>query len=290
MTSLKYRNFVIIACVLFLASTTSDFAWGNLRVVAVQGDDSPDGNGRILQTIPGGLVLDIPVVNDVGEATFLASLFETSGVGQDNSALFRGDGRGNLTLIAREGQSAPNGDGQLGELLNPAPFVTRSLAVNNNGEVLFLANIAGSSTSDPQDVGVFVGDGTQALETLARVGQTAPGAGLFRSFGNPIDFHDNGVTALAAGLQGLSPGVYRLGGPLPDAEIARQGQPVPNTTETYSSNPIPLGVNQQEWLHSKRSSHPTADPTAKRFFSLMASIRSKNLCGDKTQRPPATTY
>ena len=100
---------------------------GRIDVVAVSGQQAPDGNG-VLSGFPDHR--GVPALNNQGQVAFHAALSGTSGGNLDNSGMFRG-GSGVTTQIAREGQTAPDGNGRY--------FGFDSPALNDAGQVAFFA-------------------------------------------------------------------------------------------------------------------------------------------------------
>lgn len=133
------------------------------------------------------------------------------------------------------GQESPDADGR---------FKNSGLhhgGLNDQGQVVFAAELAGSSQGFNNDTGIFVGDGTR-LWIVAREGAAAPeDLGTFTAFttagGLPIS--NAGEVAFAARTQsgtGSSTSVYRGGILGTPALVARVGQPLPGGDGSYGGN------------------------------------------------------
>ncbi|MBT8446577.1 MAG: hypothetical protein KJO38_05495, partial [Gammaproteobacteria bacterium] len=127
--------------------------------IAREGQAAPDGNGAFGGFTGVGL-------NTGGQVAFGSFLMTgTSGGTGDNEGVFRGSG-GNLTQIARKGQSAPDGNGAFGTSIR--------IALNAAGQVAFDSFfMTGTSGGFSDNEGVFRGSGGLATR-IARKGQAAP--------------------------------------------------------------------------------------------------------------------
>src|SRR5207253_3187139 len=110
------------------------FAAGTIGFVVTNGTPSPDGIGNLF---PRFISATGPSLNNAGEAASRALFFGT-GVGSTNdTGIFRGSA-GNLTLIVREGQRAPDGTDRFDDFLSPVVP-----ALNDAGQVAFGATLYG---------------------------------------------------------------------------------------------------------------------------------------------------
>lgn len=176
---------------------------GNLTQIVRQGQSPPDEDGTFFS-------FREPAINDAGQTAFTSILSGTTRA----SGVFRGSG-GELTQIARTGQSAPDGQGTY------SSFFTHNL--NNAGQVAFLATLTGV-----QNRGVFVGSGG-LLNQVARTGQNAPnGDGTFRSFLS-LSLNDASQTTFVGTLNGTTHDTGLFLGEADGAihTIAREGQTAP---------------------------------------------------------------
>jgi hypothetical protein len=125
--------------------------------------------------------------------------------------------------IARKGQADPGGNGIISNLDLPP-------AINNAGQVAFLAFLGGTSGGTADDRAIFRGNGG-TLTQIVREGQTAPGGiGAFSAV-SPPDLNDAGQTSFLASLSTGGNGIYRGDGGAP-VQIAREGQAVPGGNGT----------------------------------------------------------
>jgi len=122
-------------------------------------------------------------------------------------------GGGVLSLLAREGDPAPDGNGALGDLAGP-------VFLNENGAVAFFAAVEG--TASAIDGGIFVARPGAPLERIVRQGQALEGSTVnFISFlGNFVfdtddlslagmtAFNDAGQVAFVASLADTRSGVF----------------------------------------------------------------------------------
>lgn len=176
-------------------------------VIVFRGDPVPNGNGTFT-------FLGDAVINDAGQVAFRASLAGTSGGGNDNRGIFRGDGT-TLTQIARLGQPAPDGNGVLAF---DFPFVS----INQAGQVAFWSDVANTSGGDADDEGIFLGDGG-LLKQIFRTGSNVPGStSIFYPWDNfgttsrfPPALNDSGQVSFWSPIDGNSSpfnsdqGIYR---------------------------------------------------------------------------------
>ena len=217
---------------------------GTITEMAREGDPAP-GGGNL-----GGLGL--PALNDHGRITFHTNLSNSL------DALVRTDGT-TSTLIARQGQPAPDGNGQL-------LFDTYFSPVQNNaGQVAFSTDLSGTAGGTGDDRGIFRGDG-ESLVQLAREGQAAPdGNGAFRSFTTSA-INDAGevvFTALLtdpAGGDSINYGLFLSSGD-DLVQIARDGQLVPNGNGRFGSIDS-VAVNDAGQIAFRASVTQTQDGTS----------------------------
>lgn len=156
---------------------------GAVRTQIVRQDDpTPSGDGDFQG-------FGDPALNDAGELAFVASLTNTSDDSSNDGGVFRSDGASHAE-IAREGDPAPGGDGELRFFSAPA--------INESGQTAFQASLRGASGPDLNEA-LFLGSGGPLTE-IARLGQTAPeGAGEIVDLGDPA-LNDAGQVAFEAGL------------------------------------------------------------------------------------------
>src|SRR5439155_6797462 len=113
---------------------------------------------------------------------------------------------GNLALIVREGQLAPDGTNRFDSFVTPFSDVP---ALNNAGQVVFLNTLTGPGVGTTNDTGLFRADGT-TLTQIVREGQLAPdGNGRFNDFrfSSFPAFNNSGQVAFNGLLTGTAHGL-----------------------------------------------------------------------------------
>lgn len=164
---------------------------GSLTQIARKGQSAPDGNGSFLD-------FGTPAINESGKTAFRASLGGTNGGSDDDFGIYSGDGN-SITQVAREGQSAPGGNGAFASFAFPE--------INRSGETAFLASLSGTSGGNNDNLALFV-SGANGLTQLIRKGQSAPdNNGTISGFSTrPNYINDNGQIAVTAAYSGTSGG------------------------------------------------------------------------------------
>ena len=158
----------------------------NLVEIARANQSAPDGNGRF-----ANFNNSIPTLNNAGQVAFRCFMSNTIAGTADDTGIALGDGV-SLTLIAREGQPAPDGNGSFSSFPNPP-------ALNNAGQLVFVAILSDTTSGSTDDRGIFHWDGATVIQ-VARAGLPVPGGnGDFVGFTNPA-FNDQGQLAFLAAL------------------------------------------------------------------------------------------
>ena len=158
-------------------------------------------------------------INEAGEVAFAAALTGTSGGTTDNAAIYKGNGASTVQLV-RKGQFAPDGNGRYFEL------GLRQLVLNDRGEVLFHAALTGTTGGATE--GLFLAGGGQ-IRQIARLSHSAPGGGVFQSFGRVMGLNNTGQIAFMATVDDgttLSDGVFFHDG-ASLVEVVREGSVLP---------------------------------------------------------------
>lgn len=135
---------------------------------------------------------DLPSISPGGSVAFGAALAG----GSATAGLFLDSGSG-PALLVRDGDAAPDtGGGTFVDFLYPA--------VNADGEVAFLSNVAGGSAT----AGLFVA--TPAVSSVVVEGQVVPGAGPVATVANVPVIASDGTVALSLGFASgpVDGGVY----------------------------------------------------------------------------------
>jgi len=205
----------VIAYGAFVAGSTATqgiFRSDGTQTVAIARNDmgAPTGGSFTL--------LGNPVMNDRGQVAFFSVM--TGGPG--DFGIFRGEG-GALTPVFIANQIAPGG----------ATFVDfGEPVINKNGQVAVSALLTNSASQ----LGLFVGDGTNAV-AIALQRQAAPKGGNYTGqFFAPTRLNDSGEVAFDAGLTGgtSSSGIFRGNGDH-TTTVALSGTNAAGTTGTFAS-------------------------------------------------------
>lgn len=174
----------------------TDGSSDGLVLLARKGQAAPDGNGTIVEF---GFGPDDVVLNQAGQAAFVVTLDNTVMGEGDNTGIYLADAA-DIPLMAavREGQAAPDGDGTFDDFRNS------SFTVNDSGQVVFRADINGSS----RNRGVFLYDKEVGYITIARKGDSFLGSTLSEVFFTPDGANQQGQVAyyfdLADGRSGIA--------------------------------------------------------------------------------------
>jgi hypothetical protein len=223
MRSIKWA--IVALCVLLFAAPAAP---GETVIIAVSGQGAPDANGTLD-------LFDDVLLNDSGQAAFLATLAGTSDEPDDDTGIFRGSG-GDITQIVREGQSVPDANGTYS--IFDIPNIFDMPALNDSGQAAFFAGLADTSGEITDDTGIFRGSGG-VITRIAREGQTVPdGNGKYSFFKMPA-LNDSGQVAFDVGLDFTSgggadnSGIFRGSGGF-TTQIVREGQAAPDGNGTFS--------------------------------------------------------
>ena len=202
----------------FVTRTLYSNASGTLTQVARAGDQAPGANNDVLFDNFG--FSSSPVLNNSGQLAFFGSL-TGNGVDSSNNSGIYTENSGALAQIAREGEPAPGGSGDVfTNFENPV--------INDVGQTAFSAGLSGNN------FGIY-SEGSGVLAEVARTGDSAPGAGngvVFSEFSIPV-FNDLGQTAFLAELSGTGVDSSNRDGIYSEAfgtltQIARTGDQVPD--------------------------------------------------------------
>lgn len=198
---------------------------GKQTVTIARDDNSPPTGGSFT-------FFSDPVMNDRGQVAFFAGMIG----GSADFGIFRGEGA-DLAPVFLTNQIAPGG-ATFADFGNPV--------INSHGQVATLASLTNSASH----IGLFVGDGTDAV-AIALEGQAAPKGGNYGggvgkvSFQGPTRFNDRGDVAFDATLTGgtSASGVFRGNGDR-TTTVALAGTIAPGTTGTFKSfDDFKLGID-----------------------------------------------
>jgi len=164
----------------------------SIAQIARTGQAAPDGNGTFA-------ALDEPLLNKSGQVLFRSVLENTNGGTNDDTGCFLYSG-GTITQLAREGQTAPDGNGLFQDFYE--------LAMNTWGQVAFYGTLVGTNGGTDDDRGIFLA-GESELIQIAREGMPLEGSTItslaFRGNNIPAGdagsgLNDHGHVAYYAGL------------------------------------------------------------------------------------------
>ena len=195
-------------------------------LLLAHGQAAPSGGGNISLAN----INQISLLNQSGHAAFVGKLPNSS----LDSAIYRTSMAGTLVQIVRDGQSPPEGNGTFGEIPNA---LTQHPVINESGQVVFRADLTGTTGGSADNSGVYRGSGT-TLTKIARTNDSIPGAETLVQFGSDTapDMNDLGEVVVPFSLD-IGSGQEAIfkgsGGPL--TQIALQGETIPDRTETFAS-------------------------------------------------------
>ena len=183
-----------------------DWAFGG-DLVAYTGQPAADSNG----TFWG---FNAPALNNHEAVAFRVLLAGTAGGGNDDTAIYKGD---SLLMVvppledqlAREGQPPPDGNGVFNDF-------NAIVAINNAGQVLFIATLRATSGGASDDRGLYLWDPVEGLTKLLREGDVIDGRTVVafatltqRDFGGYRVLNDLGEAVARVDLAGVGgDGIY----------------------------------------------------------------------------------
>lgn len=145
------------------------------RTVAVSGHLAPGLGGAMFAsaTFP---IVGAPSINTHGQTAFAAQ------INVNPDGCLWSEGLGTLTLIAREGEAAPETGGALFK-----DFYLRAAPINDDGVIAFTHGLEGHGVTTANNAGIW-SNTTGALALIVRKGDVAPGAGgsLFSDLGRVL--------------------------------------------------------------------------------------------------------
>jgi hypothetical protein len=140
----------------------------NIRMVAAVGQSAPGTTNSF-----GTFIGSPPSVNIQGDVAFRAGLTGGEGIWAERGAA-------GLQVVAVNNQNAPGVPGKKFQFFGPSNpsgnTAVGSLIFNNNGQILFRATFAGSTSVFNND-GLWLADPVTGIEFIAKSGGTLPGSG-----------------------------------------------------------------------------------------------------------------
>lgn len=206
MTGKLFKTCAIVMTVLWLIEPTTVVihAAVSYRTIVLTGDAAPG-------TEPGAVFrhLEGPKLNSVGQVAF-DGIIDGPGVNSSNSSGIWTGNTGSLSLVAREGESAP------GTGAGVVFYDIGAFDIDGSGQVVFGSTLLGPEVDDDENTGFGIwSDTSGALALIARGGDPAsyisPGAVLsswredllygFSHFGDPM-LDEAGQTVFTSRLRG----------------------------------------------------------------------------------------
>ncbi len=168
------------------ATTTNDMTMmlytpgSGVSLVWREGDPAPDANPPLLEgcdydTVSSSAQSKVAMSRVTGQVVYTQNLKNGNVISATNTAIFAGTLGGSFTRIAREGEAAPTG--VPGEIYQ-AIFTSGQPAINENGTVVFVAQLGPTGLDVHQDVAVFLAKppyATTDVQMILREGQTVAG-------------------------------------------------------------------------------------------------------------------
>ncbi len=195
-------------------------ASGSLGPVAREGDQAP-GTPAGVRFGNSIAAFEMPPLNNAGHTAFSAFLTGT-GVNQTNSQgvwVQRSDG---LTLVAREGEQSPGTPAGVTFGVNGVSPPFLSLALNDAGQIAFMARLTGVGVGETNNIGIWATDQAGVLQLIVRLGdslEVAPGdlrtisdvsfrGTEYRNVGRRTSLNNRGQLAFLARFTDGSEGIF----------------------------------------------------------------------------------
>lgn len=214
------------------SSITAVFSEGGgtgLDLIARQGDTILDA-----EDIRG---LSTPVLNVRGQTAFSVAF------GSAGRALLRTSGDGGFTMVARNGDVAPETDGATFTRFFSNPVIS------GNGQVSFFARLSGSEVDGIEDAAIFSERNGDGLSLVIRTRDKVPcdcEEAIFSNLGAPV-LNGSGNVAFFAEFTGgtlnetNNSGIFSEGDGGDLKLVARSGDIAPGTDALFDFRPFPLG-------------------------------------------------
>jgi hypothetical protein len=146
------------------------------------GDAAPDGDGTFSLT-------NSPAFNNADQALFYG-IFTGTNSGNDEKALVIAE-PGGLTMVARAGNAAPDGNGVFSDFFG--------YALSEGGHAAFYGTLTGTTGGSDDDAGIFLFDDALGLMQIAREGDSFLGSTIVDlGFANGNSFNDDEYSGLNA--------------------------------------------------------------------------------------------
>jgi|GEM_PF-1883782 len=164
---------------------------GTVSLRVREGDSAPGLGGMVLERFYA-----MPTFNDVGDFVLNIQL-AGEGVTASNQHSLWSEKAGNLSLVARDGDTAPGaGTGVVFKYVG-------SGQINNAGHVTFSSGLSGEGVNSSNDRGIWSAR-SGVISLVTRTGERAAGTdAVFKSF-SFFDINDSGQIAFNASLDGMN--------------------------------------------------------------------------------------
>src|SRR5688500_13315853 len=174
---MRYPTCQRVLCIVFFALLTGT----NVAIAQVSIQSMATTN----QTVPGlptgskfGTFINRAGLNGQCKASLVGTVLGTGISGANNSGIWSG-APGALTLVAREGVSAPGTESGVAFSGFGDPLI------NAAGQIAFLGYLRGTSLAYTKDSGIWMGT-SSSVSLIAREGSAAPGGGVFSGLSNLV--------------------------------------------------------------------------------------------------------
>lgn len=206
----------------------------NLRVVVIEDQTVPDGNGQFNSYSEGA-------INDDGEVAFWGAIKNGGAPLIDSNGIFIGHANGNITQVMRSQKLAP------GESY-PISSMSSSPILRENGQVCFAAWIRDPYYGTGNNCALYRRKPNGEIVRVARSRKSAPGTSRYFAYTLPGGMNDKGETAFYAPLidgAGAAAGTSLFKGKDEASltPIAYTQQPVPGGYGVYTVLDNSVGIN-----------------------------------------------
>ena len=201
---------------------------GTVTEIAREGSQVPGASNGVMFAFTG---FNPPVFNESGQVAFITSLTGNEVTADNDTAIYRDNASGILSLVAREGGLPPNADDGVVFTSFQTPML------NASGQITFRATIT-PDVSGVSDQGIY-SESSGSLTSFVLAGDQVPGLAddvVFNDFNFPIPLNSLGQTAFLSSFLDLGGnldnrrGIFS-GGSGSLSLIAREGDEAPGDAD-----------------------------------------------------------
>jgi len=211
---------------------------GNIQNYSLQGDQAGQA-GELPDGVLYGFSNDTPTVNSSGFVSFRSALTGTGVTSSNNAAIFLGNSKATMKLIARTNAAVPGASGDV----RFGSFV-RQPAVNSAGTIAFHAGLTGVDVTNGSNTAILKATTTNATPSLVvREGEQAGGLSAGANYGEikpAVVINSVGALAFITDLTGTgvdsSNNRAIFTGTTSFAPVARKGDQAPGTASGVKIN------------------------------------------------------